>query len=69
MDAAFKWIGLFAEGEYFIGQADGRTTNTTLRAQGFTTEDLSAAEFRALVSSETARWKPVIEAAGLVGQQ
>jgi tripartite-type tricarboxylate transporter receptor subunit TctC len=41
----------------------------TLRTQGFTTEDLSAAEFRALVSSETARWKPVIEAAGLVGQQ
>ena len=41
----------------------------TLRTQGFTTEDLSAAQFRALVSSETARWKPVIEAAGLVGQQ
>jgi tripartite-type tricarboxylate transporter receptor subunit TctC len=41
----------------------------TLRTQGFTTEDLSPAEFRTLITSETARWKPVIEAAGLVGQQ
>jgi tripartite-type tricarboxylate transporter receptor subunit TctC len=40
-----------------------------LRTQGFTTEGLTPAEFRTLIASETARWKPVIEAAGLVGQQ
>jgi hypothetical protein len=27
------------------------------------------AEFRVLIAAETARWKPVIEAAALVGQQ
>ncbi len=41
----------------------------TLRTQGFTNEDMSPAEFKALIAAETARWKPVIEAAGLVGQQ
>jgi phosphate-selective porin OprO/OprP len=35
MDAAFKWLGFSAQGEYFIGQADGDITNTILRGQGF----------------------------------
>lgn len=34
-DAAFKWRGLSAQGEYFIGQADGQTSHNTARAQGF----------------------------------
>jgi phosphate-selective porin OprO/OprP len=34
-DAVFKWRGLSATGEYFIGQADGNTTKNTARAQGF----------------------------------
>ncbi|HLO24881.1 MAG TPA: porin [Geobacteraceae bacterium] len=34
-DTAFKWKGLSVQGEYFIGQADGQTSNNTLRAQGF----------------------------------
>jgi tripartite-type tricarboxylate transporter receptor subunit TctC len=40
----------------------------TLRIQGFATETMSPAEFKAFIAAETARWKPVIEAAGLVGQ-
>jgi phosphate-selective porin OprO/OprP len=34
-DSAFEWRGLYAQGEYFFGQADGKTTNNTLRSQGF----------------------------------
>ncbi len=34
-DAAFKWQGLSVQGEYFLGQADGKDSNKTLRAQGF----------------------------------
>ncbi|SNB45532.1 porin [Geobacter sp. DSM 9736] len=34
-DAAFKWRGFSAQGEYFAGQADGQTSNNTLRAHGF----------------------------------
>ena len=33
-DAAFKWRGLYAQGDYFTGRADGQTSHTTLRAQG-----------------------------------
>jgi phosphate-selective porin OprO/OprP len=35
IDAAFKWMGFSAQGEYFIGQAEGDTTKQLLRAQGF----------------------------------
>jgi phosphate-selective porin OprO/OprP len=35
LDGAFKWRGLYAQGEYFLGQADGQTSHNTLRAQGF----------------------------------
>lgn len=35
MDAAFKWMGLSAQGEYFIGQAEGDITKKLLRGQGF----------------------------------
>lgn len=35
IDTAFKWMGFSAQGEYFVGQADGQTTNNTLRAHGF----------------------------------
>jgi phosphate-selective porin OprO and OprP len=35
LDAVFKWRGLSAQGEYFIGQADGATTKNSVRAQGF----------------------------------
>jgi phosphate-selective porin OprO/OprP len=34
-DGAFKWRGLSVQGEYFNGQADGQTSHSTLRAQGF----------------------------------
>jgi phosphate-selective porin OprO/OprP len=34
-DAAFKYRGFSAQGEYFIGQADGQTSHNTLRAEGF----------------------------------
>jgi phosphate-selective porin OprO/OprP len=34
-DGAFKWRGLYAQGEYFIGQADGQTSHNSLRSQGF----------------------------------
>lgn len=38
IDAVFKWLGFSAQGEYFIGQADGQTTKNTLRAQGLYTQ-------------------------------
>ncbi|HZV82278.1 MAG TPA: porin [Geobacteraceae bacterium] len=34
-DAAFKWLGASAQAEYLLGQADGHTTDRTLRAHGF----------------------------------
>ena len=34
-DTAFKWRGFSAQGEYFIGQADGQSSHNTLRSQGF----------------------------------
>ena len=34
VDGAFKWKGLYAQAEYFYGQAKGQTTNHILRAQG-----------------------------------
>jgi len=34
-DAAFKWRGLSLQGEYMFGQADGKASNNTIRAQGF----------------------------------
>jgi phosphate-selective porin OprO/OprP len=34
-DSAFEWRGLYTQGEYFFGQADGKTTHNTLRSQGF----------------------------------
>lgn len=33
-DTAFKWHGFSAQGEYLIGQADGKTSGKILRAQG-----------------------------------
>jgi len=35
VDAAFKWRGFSAQGEYLSGQADGKTSNKILRAEGF----------------------------------
>jgi len=34
-DLAFKWLGAFAEAEYYWGQADGDVSNIKQRAQGF----------------------------------
>lgn len=34
-DGVFKWRGFSAQGEYFVGQADGQSSHNTLRAQGF----------------------------------
>lgn len=34
-DSAFEWRGFYAQGEYFFGQAGGKTTNNTLRSQAF----------------------------------
>jgi phosphate-selective porin OprO/OprP len=34
-DAAFKWLGFSAQGEYLLGQAENQTTGKLLRAQGF----------------------------------
>lgn len=34
-DGTFKWRGFSAQGEYFIGQADGQSSHNTLRARGF----------------------------------
>ena len=35
IDTAFKWMGAFAQAEYFWGQADGQISNDTVRAQGY----------------------------------
>lgn len=35
VDAAFKWMGLSAQSEYFMGQATGQQTDQKLRAHGF----------------------------------
>jgi phosphate-selective porin OprO/OprP len=35
IDAAFKWKGFFAQGEYFDGRAVGVDTDKTLKAYGF----------------------------------
>jgi len=35
VDAAFKWMGAFAQAEYFWGQGDGEMTNAHVNAQGF----------------------------------
>jgi phosphate-selective porin OprO/OprP len=34
-DVAFKWMGFSAQGEYFFGQANGRDTETEIKAEGF----------------------------------
>jgi len=34
-DAAFKWRGLYAQSEYFLGRAEGQSSHNTLRARGF----------------------------------
>ncbi|ACM18644.1 phosphate-selective outer membrane channel [Geotalea daltonii FRC-32] len=35
VDAAFKWLGASTQAEYLLGQADGHTSDKTLRAHGF----------------------------------
>lgn len=35
VDAAFKWLGASVQGEYLLGQAEGRTSDKTMRAHGF----------------------------------
>ncbi|MBI5419944.1 MAG: porin [Deltaproteobacteria bacterium] len=35
VDAAFKWMGLFLQGEYLGGEAEGKKTGKTLKARGF----------------------------------
>ncbi len=35
IDAAFKWHGISTQAEYLAGQANGNTSNKTLRAEGF----------------------------------
>ncbi len=35
VDAAFKWLGISAQAEYLLGQADGQDSDSTLRAHGF----------------------------------
>ena len=35
VDAAFKWMGVSALGEYLVGQAEGATSGKILRAHGF----------------------------------
>ncbi|MDA8413155.1 MAG: porin [Desulfobacteraceae bacterium] len=35
VDAAFKWHGFSAQGEYLAGQAEGQASNKSLRAEGF----------------------------------
>lgn len=35
VDAAFKWMGASVQAEYLLGQADGQSSDKTLRAQGF----------------------------------
>ena len=39
-----------------------------LRQDGLLTQTMSPEEFRSFIQTETARWKPVIEAVGLVGK-
>jgi tripartite-type tricarboxylate transporter receptor subunit TctC len=41
-------------------------TQQRLREEGMVTETFSPAEFRQLIESETARWRPVLERAGLI---
>jgi phosphate-selective porin OprO/OprP len=38
IDAAFKWMGFSAQGEYFMGQAEGQDSAKKLRARGFYTQ-------------------------------
>jgi tripartite-type tricarboxylate transporter receptor subunit TctC len=40
-----------------------------IQRDGMITEPMSIEEFNKFIASETARWKPVIEAAGLVGKK
>jgi tripartite-type tricarboxylate transporter receptor subunit TctC len=40
-----------------------------MRQEGMVTQPLTPAEFRQLIETETVRWKPVIERAGLVEKQ
>ncbi|MRR58184.1 MAG: porin [Deltaproteobacteria bacterium] len=35
IDAAFKWLGAFAQAEYFWGQGDGQNSDRTVRGQGY----------------------------------
>jgi phosphate-selective porin OprO and OprP len=37
-DLAFKWMGMFLQGEYILGQAEAQSNGNLLRAQGFYTE-------------------------------
>ena len=39
-----------------------------LRQDGLLTQNMSPEEFRSFIQAETARWKPIIEAAGLVAK-
>ena len=39
-----------------------------IQRDGMITEPMSIAEFDKFIASETTRWKPVIEAAGLVSK-
>jgi len=41
-------------------------TQARLREEGMVTETFSPAEFRQLIESETARWRPALERAGLI---
>jgi phosphate-selective porin OprO/OprP len=38
IDAAFKWMGFSAQGEYFLGKAEGQDSAKKLRAMGFYTQ-------------------------------
>lgn len=35
IDTAFKWMGFSAQGEYFLGNANGQNSDKSLRAHGF----------------------------------
>jgi tripartite-type tricarboxylate transporter receptor subunit TctC len=39
-----------------------------LRQDGMIAEPMSADEFKTFIATETARWKPVLEQAGLIGK-
>lgn len=43
-------------------------TEQRLREEGMLTQPLAPADFRQLIDTETARWKPVMERAGLIGK-